>query len=190
MKTYTNETEYKKYEYLNTHTTYGKSNHGRSYEKLIRSFDAKESLLDVGTGNGNFCKQMSPFYKKIYGVEWAIEQPEENNSSNIEYIKCAAQNIPLSDNSVDITTSWDFLEHVIPQDVNKVMEQMVRVTKKYIFSTVATNPSGAHRKKLEKIFGDGELHPTQQPKNWWHDMFEQYGITYKLNNCFIIILND
>jgi len=183
----TNEIEQKKYKWLNQHTSYGKGFHGQDCLNFVRGLNPT-SLLDVGTGNGKFCKEIKKYVDNVYGLEWAIDIWDENKGDGINYFKCAAQEIPLPDKSVDVVTSFDFLEHIIPQDVPKVMKEMVRVCKRAMIHKIATKPSGSHKKRLEQIFGDGELHQTQQPRHWWFEQFELYGQPYSIKSGLYVVL--
>jgi ubiquinone/menaquinone biosynthesis C-methylase UbiE len=168
-----NDIELKKYKWLNQNTTYGKTTHGRKYVNFISKFNF-ESLLDIGTGRGNFCEEILKLNKTVYGLDWAIEPHDKLKNIGITFLREDATNIPLDDKSVDITTSFDFLEHVIPENVESVIKEMVRVTKKMLIHSIAGGPSSSHRKKLQELFKDGELHPTQRDSQWWRNKFGEY----------------
>lgn len=92
-------------------------------------------VLDLGCGTGKF---MQKFYKettKYYGLDLSNEQlniaKEKVKDSNVEFICCSAENIPLPDNSVDIIISTWVLGTILEIDRrNKVLEEMKRVLKK------------------------------------------------------------
>lgn len=167
------EIEREKYLWLMKNTKYGSSNHGKNFISLLKQFKFN-SLLDVGTGRGEFCKELANNNnKKIYGLDWAISQ-EEFKYKNVTFYNTTATDIPLEEKSVDITTSFDFFEHVISDDVEKIIKEMCRVTKKLLINKIATRPSKYKREELTSIFGDGELHQTQQDISWWQDTFNKY----------------
>ena len=169
----TNERELKKYQWLNENTTYGKACHGRKYIPFIKNLNF-ESLLDIGTGRGDFCEDILKLNKKVYGLDWAITPHDRLKNTDITFLKSDATKILLDDNSVDITTSFDFFEHVIPENIDAILKEMVRVTRKIMFHNIASQPSSSHREKLTKLFGDGELHQTQQEHQWWREKLGEY----------------
>ena len=99
----------KKYEWLaKNHKEYGSSFHGRGYIPFLRALNYN-SIIDIGTGHGEMCKGLSPYYKEVYGLDWVIEPlPEIKAIKNITFLKSEAWRIPLPDKSVDILTSFDF----------------------------------------------------------------------------------
>ena len=199
-----NEIERKKYEWLNENSNYGSPFWGKPYVKLISELALYSRndgininrLLDLGTGRGNFCKAISEYYIKVYGLDWCIIPNKDCYNDNVEYIRSDAQSIPLSDNSVDVTTSFDFFEHIIPDNVGNVIEESVRVTTSFIFHHIMLNRSSiGNREKLKELFGDGELHQTRKDRKWWKDKFENYGKVLVLDippyhSCFLIILEN
>ena len=183
-----NNLEKKKYHWLNENTDYGSSHHGEPYVKLISSLGF-ETLLDMGTGDGRFCYEISDYYRKVYGLDWEIEPSDQyknlglwlkGGELGVEYLKSDATSIPLGDNSVDITTSFDFMEHLIPEVVDSVIEEMVRVTKHLLVNKVETRSSNFMREELTELFGDGELHPTVKGVAWWFYQFSKYGQSWIL----------
>jgi ubiquinone/menaquinone biosynthesis C-methylase UbiE len=179
-----NKLEKDKYEWLNANTQYGSSFHGKKFLPLIRKIITHyncDSLLDVGTGQGQFCESIRQCCDKVIGLDWCIDQPEHIKNKDITFISSDAVNMPLEDNSVDITTSFDFFEHIIPDHVELVIKEMTRVTKKILIHNINTsqNPTSSHRGDLEKMFGDGELHQTKRTRGWWEELFSKYGHVLK-----------
>jgi SAM-dependent methyltransferase len=70
----------------------------------------------------------------------------------------------------DVVTSFDALEHLLPEDVDPVLAEMRRVARPrghFIFS-ICTRPSRT------TVDGEG-LHPTVQPLTWWLDRIARVG---------------
>lgn len=187
-----NEIEKSKYQWLNDNCNYGSSFHGERFLPLIKKLinhSNCSSLLDVGTGQGQFCESIRDCCDKVIGLDWCIEQPEHIKNKDITFIRSDAVDIPLEGNSVDITTSFDFFEHIIPDHVELVIKEMARVTKKLLihginYNTVSTTKRGT----LEKLFSDGELHQTRQGHNWWQDLFSKYGDVLKGPKGLIVVI--
>ena len=135
------------------------------------------TLLDVGCGGGKYLDLLGSQYKKIYGVDWVVEPHVK--SKNFHFFKTDAWDIPLPDKSVDITISLDFFEHVDPHRLGDVFEEMLRVTKSMMIFKIEITSSSFNKEGLEKEFGEGEgeLHISQHPLDWWIDFFNNYPIT-------------
>ena len=78
--------------------------------------------------------------------------------------------IPLEDNSADFITAFDSLEHLIPEDVDLVLNEMARIAKPqadFCFS-ISYQPSN--------ILVHGQnLHPTTQSDYWWRQKISTIG---------------
>jgi SAM-dependent methyltransferase len=78
--------------------------------------------------------------------------------------------VPLAGGIADVVTSFDALEHLLPEDVDPVLAEMRRVGRpggQFIFS-ICTRPS--------RITVDGQnLHPTVQQLDWWIERIARVG---------------
>jgi len=70
----------------------------------------------------------------------------------------------------DVVTSFDALEHLLPEDVDAVLAEMRRVAKPrgYFVLSISTRPSKT------TVAGEG-LHPTVRPLDWWLDRIGRVG---------------
>lgn len=193
--TRTNETEIQKYKWLSENSkNYGKTCHGDNIVPLIDQLKYSDSILDVGTGNGQQCLNYKKIFKNVYGVDWVNWStsditPAILKENNIVFFNCHANNIPLSDKSVEIVTSFDFLEHLIPEEVDKVLSEMTRIGKHIMIHSISHNPSVHKRRSLQNKFGDGELHATIQGTKWWLKKLQNYSsYVYKTRSKYLCIL--
>ncbi|PLX13404.1 MAG: hypothetical protein C0598_03685 [Marinilabiliales bacterium] len=108
-------------------------------EKVISSIpDDVNSILDVGCGNGIITNVLG----KNYDVT-AVDRSEEALSFvETNKINSSADNIPLEDKSFDMVFSSELLEHLPDEVLVGTIEEIKRLSKKYIFITVpnAENP--------------------------------------------------
>jgi len=94
---------------------------------LIKTLSSKKSLLDIGSGTGEFlnvCKTNGYHVQGIEPSKTGRDQAKENFNLNIE----EESYIPkIKDNSIDIITMWHVLEHVY--NLNERIGEIVRILK-------------------------------------------------------------
>ena len=178
--------EREKYVWLQENSEYGQAFHGQQHIEYLLDLNKRDSInsvVDVGTGRGHFCKwaatglvtwkdkqiETENLCNKVFGVDFVFEPYEDNKDDKITYYKCFAHDMPFKDKSIDMLTSFDTLEHLIEEDVDIVFEEFFRVTKKYFIFTIAHRDSTAFRKQL------GTLHPTIKERDWWLEKIKKYG---------------
>lgn len=93
---------------------------------------------------------------------------------NVTYISAAASELDLPDNSVDIVTIFEVLEHIHTDEVNKTIHNLFRISKKYVCLSVT------HRLSGEKTQQGDNLHLTVKPWGWWETKLKQYGSLVKI----------
>ena len=153
-----------KYLWLAENTDYGKTNHANdvNIEKIKQLLLQNNftSALDIGTGKGYFCNTLKKYCETVYGLDFAIKLAD-NIHEDVIFINSAAHEIPLPDKSIELITSFDFLEHVHPDFLEKTIKEMFRVGSKYMIHKISNGPSKSH---FEKV---GQLHIIQEGKNFW-----------------------
>ncbi len=125
-----------------TNETYGTS--GMHYAGLVRELALKmgvDTFLDYGCGKQTLANTLPEF--KVHGYDPAIEgldkQPEPH----------------------DLVVCTDVLEHIEPEFLDIVLDDLVRVTRKTLFLQVATRPA-------KKVLADGRnAHLIVEHRNWW-----------------------
>jgi len=147
-----------------TDEEYGRKTHGNGAYLFVAKHFKPESILDVGCGKDNlFCTNIVKELDK-FGIEHNI-----NNCFGCDFVKfktliyADANDLPFDDNEFDIITSFDMLEHILPEDVDNVLNEIFRVAKKGICVSISYRQvkSGLHR--------------TIQPKEWWIEKLSKYG---------------
>lgn len=165
----------KKYEWLDKNAkNYGASCHGQSYLEFLKCLNGT-SIIDIGTGKGEMCREYSNFFEEVYGLDWEIKPFPHNELPNIKFFNCDATKIPLPNKSVDYLTSFDFFEHVCPSRVEAVLNEMIRVTRIGMLHKIpGAKKSKCSRRELEEKFGDGELHLCRKDvKTFWKPLFKR-----------------
>lgn len=75
----------------------------------------------------------------------------------------------------DIVVCTDVLEHVEEQFVDEVLDDLKRLTRKYMVFEIATGPAKKH-------LPDGRnAHITQRPVRWWLDKLEERFEVYEMS---------
>ena len=116
--------------------------------EYIRKCLGKEKLeqpisLDIGCGGGIIAEDLALLSKAVTGVDpskaslkTARDHAQLTNLS-IEYLEAYAESLPFEDNSFDLITCCDVLEHV--NDVPKVISEISRVLRPagvFVYDTI------------------------------------------------------
>jgi pseudaminic acid biosynthesis-associated methylase len=103
--------------------------------KFLSKFKKETSMLEVGCNRGvqlNILKKMN--FKNLWGIEInnkALNIAKEDKSMNIVY--GSALDIPFKDSYFDIVFTSGVLIHISPTDLPKVIDEMYRTSKRYIW---------------------------------------------------------
>jgi len=144
--------------------SYGKRNHGCNAYPLVLDLRPK-TLLDVGCGKGNF-------------VEWAkgrgIDAVGLDFASGYG-VQADLVNMPFPDNSFEMVTAFDVLEHLKPENLQGGLDEMFRVATKWWVLSIGYGPS-----KIKTPDGCMQLHPiATKDKEWWTPILSRYAIIEK-----------
>ena len=110
--------------------SYGRLKHFPHWEeilKLIRRLKIKGKLLDIGCAYG-FLVDLASDYFDAYGIDiskFAIGKSKECCRGGIS--RASAVNLPFKDESFDVVTILDTLEHIVPLD--PCLRDVIRVLK-------------------------------------------------------------
>lgn len=137
---------------------------------LIKEYNFK-SALDVGCGDGTFCCDLVHLFgcEKVYGLDIAsvVLNMVKNIDNQIIYFDGEAKALPLDDNSVEFVTAFDVLEHILPQDVEKTIQEFDRVSTKGLMLSISHRLSG-------EIVDGSNLHMCVKPFKWWKEKLSRY----------------
>lgn len=84
-------------------------------------------VVDLGAGTGNYARELSHYFHKIYAVEPSINMMKQNKSDKIIWINSYAEKINLPNNSVDGIIIVNALHHF--NDLSKVFSEISRIIK-------------------------------------------------------------
>lgn len=153
--------------YEQTHKEgYGRGFWGKNAIAFIKEQNPK-SVCDVGCGYGRFCDAISEFIPTVYGVDIAsVKTGNIINNEKVKWIDAEAKCIPIEDNAAEWLTSFDCLEHCLPEDIDAILNEFNRIaTKGFVFSISYVYDGHAGL----------DLHMTIQNEEWWLEKFKKYG---------------
>jgi SAM-dependent methyltransferase len=144
-------------------TGYGATNHGAAAIPLVQRLTPRPPrfVVDFGCGRNLFIQSLRRIGIDGLGIDFAFPEAD---------IPRAMHATGLLDGVADVVTSFDALEHLLPEDVDTVLAEMRRVARPrahFVFS-ICMRPS------RNTVAGEG-LHPTVRPLPWWLDRIGQVG---------------
>lgn len=97
-------------------------------------FKSSDTLIDFASGSGNFAVYCSSRMKQVYGVDIsdelnniAINNSNQKNINNINFIHTDVESIPFDDESVTVVTCRSAFHHF--ESPEKVFQEMLRCLK-------------------------------------------------------------
>ena len=98
------------------------------------------NMLDAGTGNGALVRMMRSHGKSAWGIELskAVLEQECPDMLKAGFVEPGVlTNLPFADNSFDLVWSSDVLEHIHPEEAEKVVSELVRVSRRFLVLTIS-----------------------------------------------------
>jgi len=137
---------------------------------LIKIFLRPKKVLDVGCGFGKMVKYLRWLGVEAYGLEisdYALKTAEDKLKKYL--VKGDITGLPYEDNSFDLVTTFDVLEHLPLPKINKALSECLRVSKGLCLHKVFTSENS-----WIKIFHGVDLsHVSIYPKAWWENFFQE-----------------
>jgi len=104
--------------------------------RFLDNLDRNIKILEVGSNIGNqlLCLQKAGF-KNLYGIElqsYAVEL-SKSRTRDINIIQGSAFDIPFKNVFFDLVFTSGLLIHIVPEDIAKVLGEMYRCSKQYIW---------------------------------------------------------
>lgn len=124
------------------------------FKKEASKVKNKEVFLDAGGGVGNWAFHFLKDFEKVIVLDISNEALKRIPEKEIIKKQGSVTEIPLNSNSVDCILLADVFEHVAPEDLNKLLNELKRVLKKDGRIIIFTSQYGyGIRLILNRIFG-------------------------------------
>lgn len=94
-----------------------------------------KTIIDIGCGNGIITNELVKQWD-VVGLDFSEEALKY---LNCKIVKASATDIPLDNNSFDLVLCSEMLEHLIDEDLKKAINEIKRLSKKYLIITVPNN---------------------------------------------------
>jgi hypothetical protein len=125
---------------------------------IIKNFNV-ESLSDYGAGKKNLLKGLTDL-----GINLKVYQPYDPAFPDYGEPKTA-----------DLVCCIDVLEHIEPELIDNVLQDLANITTKFAFFSVHMGPA-------RKVLADGRnAHLIQKPSSWWLEKFIKHFEILHLN---------
>jgi len=150
---------------------YGHDCFGAQVLPFIDALTDITSVLDVGTGCGDFASMMADRGKKVWAVDMC--QAAIDVASKDTRLNCICATLPglPIDATFDLVTAFDLLEHIPEELVESALLELAKRSRKHVVVSVAWTPS--------RVCGH-DLHPCLKPQEWWlsrmNDIYESVEI--------------
>jgi ubiquinone/menaquinone biosynthesis C-methylase UbiE len=142
---------------------YGHSNEGKGYINNILKIKP-ESVLDIGCGHNEMVRDLRSHGLTATGVDCSCPSAD---------VIASAHDLPFDDNSFDLIISFDCMEHVPEEEVEKCFSEFARTGKRMFLKIALTDTP-------TKIDGEG-LHSCIKSSEWWINVAKKYFILSKTN---------
>jgi SAM-dependent methyltransferase len=132
-----------------------------------------ESILDVGCGKGEGVKLLGEEGYEAWGCDIAdLSNIWTENGIENRCWTAPSHDLPFNNDSFDMVMCCDVLEHIPPDYVDKSLDEIFRVSRKYFYFSIACCEETPVRGKYNI-----PLHMTIMPPNWWMEKLTVRGLT-------------
>jgi ubiquinone/menaquinone biosynthesis C-methylase UbiE len=152
------------------YTDYSWARLGSYFQKTAKHIVDKfapSTSLDIGCAKGFLVKALEGLGIDAHGIdpsEYALVEAHPDIKDRLT--EGMAQSTPFEENSYDVVTCFDVLEHIPEDDVPQVLSEMLRVSKQWVILRVVT----------KELPDDVDAnHATIHDKDWWIEKIKEAG---------------
>lgn len=104
-------------------------------KEFLSNISKEAAILEVGCNRAN---QLNMLQEQGFSNLWGIEINKNalilaRENKNLNLVEASALNIPFRDNFFDVVFTSGVLIHIAPEDLSKAIEEIYRVSKRYIW---------------------------------------------------------
>lgn len=138
-------------------------------ENFLLNLNIHSKALDVGCGFGRISKFLKENGFEVIAIDNNKKMVKHTRDLGIDAFYCDARHITLPNKCFDIAITDGLLEHYKIEDVNRILEQMNRVSK----CVVNFIPKDTFINKILEVI-------QQTPKTYWRnlDLWERFHYGY------------
>ena len=148
------------------------------------AMNESKTMLDVGCGRGYFTDFFKREYPKlnITCVDIAAKEIRKYRP-DMNIIEASADSLLFQNNFFDMVIHLDGMEHIPPEIEEKVFQEELRVSKKYVYHQIATHSVARDKEWIDK--GLGAIHINVKSADDWKMTFENYASRHgaKILHC-------
>jgi len=121
--------------------------------KLLKDDPGISRVIDAGCGRGDFTIELSRHFPRLDlimgcdNIEEVLTIAKKNKelSENVSFQRADLLEMPFDDNFFDVTTCINVLHHIFNEDLEKVLGELARITKKYLIIEIKNNNNFFYR---------------------------------------------
>lgn len=140
----------------------------------------KGSLLDVGCSMGYFVTYMRTQGWDAHGIDISEYAISKSDLVTLPFLKIgSATELPYADNSFDVVTAFDVLEHLYIEQIFKAIKELARVCKSDIVIRVPS-PGFIGEQFIDQSFMPSleKSHISIYPWEFWSRRFNEVGFRH------------
>ena len=108
-------------------------------DEILKKDTKISSVIDAACGMGNFTMELAKHnnFIKIVGFDFlketfSLTNENKNIFGNISFLQANLLNLPFKNRSFDFTVCLNTLHHIYEDDFYKTIDELARITKKYL----------------------------------------------------------
>ncbi|MFW5703641.1 MAG: UMP kinase [Patescibacteria group bacterium] len=106
---------------------------------LIRFFLNPKKCLDVGCGTGQLIKHLRAFGVDAYGIDISKNAIDLVDKEVKPYVKEGSiTKLPYKQGEFDLVITYDVLQHIEQSKIRKAIQELIRVSNKYVLNKIYT----------------------------------------------------
>ncbi|MGE0042055.1 MAG: methyltransferase domain-containing protein, partial [Vicinamibacterales bacterium] len=129
------------------------------------------TCLEIGCARGEFVREMRARGVRAFGTDISAYSVRSAAPDTRPRLTAAMiSSLPYADDSFDLVTAVEVFEHVPPEEVDRAVRELWRVSRAFVWITVQNTDAAAP----EHFFTDLG-HVTMKPLAWWQARFRANG---------------